>query len=183
LIQTLTYMNTIIKKTFLLLGFIAISLVSFPQCEIRNRVSPDGSMIYYINPVNFYWTKTKSLTGGIVTDKESYFLELLPVPFPEEPAGNDLKDDLQLKLSDGTILSLEHYDTRYVEKDTSMRLLYLINEKDIDLVSKYEVFEALINMEGEEGIRTYKFKLHKSALKDQLNCFLTEEKGKKKQKK
>jgi len=35
-------------------------------------------------------------------------------------------------------------------------------------------------MLGEEGIRTYVFKLHKSALKEQLTCFLQEKERKKK---
>jgi hypothetical protein len=35
-------------------------------------------------------------------------------------------------------------------------------------------------MKGDEGVRTYVFKLHKDALKEQLNCFLKEEEDKKK---
>jgi len=173
-------MNSFIKKTALISGLLIISLISFSQCEILNRVAPDGSMTYYLEPVNFYWTKANSLSGGIVTDKESYFLELLPTPFPEEPAGNKLKDDLQLKLSDGKTYTLEHYDSRYIRKDTVMKLVYLIKKQDIDLLLNFEVTEARINMRGDEGIRTYVFKLHKSALKEQLNCFLNEEKDKKK---
>jgi hypothetical protein len=173
-------MNTFAKNTALLSGLLLFSLVSFSQCEILNRVSPDGSMIYYIEPVNFYWTKAKSLTGGIVTDKESYFLELLPVPFPEKPAGEKLKDDLQLKLSDGKTYTLEHYDSRYLHKDTVMKLVYLIKKQDIDLLLNFEVTEAAINMKGDEGIRTYVFKLHKDALKEQLDCFLKDEEEKKK---
>ena len=173
-------MNTFVKNTALLSGLLVFSLVSFSQCEILNRVSPDGSMTYYIEPVNFYWTKTKSLTGGIVTDKESYFLELLPVPFPEKPAGNELKDNLELKLSDGKSYMLEHYDTRYIQKDTIMKLVYLIGKKDLDILLNFEVTEARINMKGDEGVRTYVFKLHKDALKEQLDCFLNEEKEKKK---
>lgn len=169
-------MNTLIKKTALLFGLLFISILVFPQCEILNRVSPDGSMQYYMQPVNFYFTKAKSLSGCIVTDKESYFLELLPVPFPEEPTGNNLKDALELKLSDGNIYKLEHYDTRYVQKDTVMKLLYLIGKKDLEPFLNFEVTEARINMKGDEGIRTYVFKLHKSALKEQLDCFLKEEK-------
>jgi len=169
-------MNTLIKSTTLLLGFLTISNLSFSQCEILNRVSPDGSMTYYIEPVNFYWTKVKSLTGGIVTDKESYFLELLPVPFPEKPEGEKLKDNLELKLSDGKIYTLEHYDSRYIRKDTVFKLVYLIGKKDLDWLLNLEVTEARINMKGEEGIRTYIFKLHKDALKEQLECFLKEEK-------
>ncbi len=173
-------MNSIIKKIFLLLGLMTIPILSYSQCEILNRVSPDGSMMYYMKPVNFYWTKAKSLSGCIVTDKESYFLELRPTPFPEEPAGKKLKDKLELKLSDGNTYNLEHYDTRYIKKDTVMEMLYLIDKKDLDTFLKYEVSEARINMAGDEGTRTYVFKLHKSALKEQLDCFLKEEKEKKK---
>lgn len=172
-------MNAFIKKTVLLFGFSISVLVSFPQCDILNRVSPDGSMTYYIEPVNFYWTKAKSLSGGIVTDKESYFLELLPVPFPEKPDGEKLKDDLQLILSDGRTYTLEHYDSRYIRKDTVMKLVYLIKKEDIELLLNLEVTEAKINMKGDEGIRTYVFKLHKEALKEQLECFLKEEEDKK----
>jgi len=173
-------MNPFIKKSALILGFLAISILSFSQCDILNRVAPDGSMTYYIEPVNFYWTKAMSLTGGIVTDKESYFLELLPVPFPEKPAGEKLKDDLQLKLSDGKTYTLEHYDSRYIHKDTVMKLVYLIKKQDIDLLLNFEALEAKINMKGDEGIRTYVFKLHKDALKEQLDCFLKEEEKDKK---
>ena len=169
-----------LKNTVLTLIFLFVSLVAFTQCEILNRVSPNGSMIYYIEPVNFYYTKAKSLTGGIVTDKESFFLELLPVPFPEKPAGTKLTDDLQLKLSDGSALSLSHYDTRYIRKDTVMKMVFLIGEKDLELLRKFEVNEAKINMGEKEGIRTYVFKLHKNALKMQLECFLKEEEVKKK---
>ena len=167
-------MNNLMKKAALVSVLLTISLISSAQCDILNRVSPDGSMIYYIEPVNFYWTKTKSLTGGIVTDKESFFLELLPVPFPEKPAGEKLKDDLQLILSDGKTYTLEHYDSRYIRKDTVMKLVYLIKEEDIDVLLNLEVTEARINMKGDEGIRSYVFKLHKDALKLQLECFLKE---------
>lgn len=169
-------MNDILKKTALLSGLLIVSLISFSQCDILNRVSPDGSMQYYMAPVNFYWTKVKSLSGCIVTDKESYFLELLPVPFPKEPAGKKLKDELELKLSNGTICKLEHFDTRYIQKDTVMEMMYLINKQDIELLLTLEVSEARINMKGEEGTRNYVFKLHKAALKEQLECFLKEEK-------
>jgi hypothetical protein len=42
------------------------------------------------------------------------------------------------------------------------------------------VIEAKIDMMGNEGIRTYVFKLHKTALREQLTCFLNEEKDRKK---
>jgi hypothetical protein len=173
-------MKAIIKATVLVFGFLSASAAAFPQCLILNRVSPDGSMQYYIEPVNFYWTSTKSLQGCIVTDRESYFLELHPVPFPEKPEGNKLKNDLTLKLSNGKAYTLKHFDTRYVENDTVMEMLYLIGKEDIDHLLNFEVIEATIDMMGEEGIRTYIFKLHRSALKEQLACFLKETEKKRK---
>jgi hypothetical protein len=173
-------MEAIIKKICTGLVFLSVSISSFAQCEVLNRVTPDGSMQYYMKPVNFYWTSTKSLTGCIVTDKENYFLELQPLPFPEKPAGNKLKKKLILKLSNHSIYELKHYDTRYIEKDTVMEMLYLINKKDMDKLLNFEVVEAKIDMMGDEGIRSYVFKLHKSALKEQLACFLKEEEEKKK---
>jgi hypothetical protein len=166
-------------KIFFLTGLLVISQYSFPQCEIKNRIYPDGSMIYYIEPVNFYQTKAKSLQGGIATDKENYYLELQPVPFPEKPAGHKLKDDLDLKLSDGNWYKLKHFDTRYIRKDTVMKMVFLIEKDVLDQFLNFEVTEVKINMMGEEGIRTYVFKLHKSALKEQLDCFLNEEEKKK----
>jgi len=169
------------KKWVISVVLFAFPFVTFPQCEILNRVSPDGSMQYYMEPVNFYWTQSKSLEGCIVTDKESYFLQLLPVPFPEKPLGNKLKGDLDMILSDGNAYQLKHFDTRYAENDTVMEMLYLIDEQDIDRMLNLEVTQVSIDMMGEEGIRTYVFKLHKAALKEQLACFLNEEKeGKKK---
>ena len=173
-------MKAIIKATVLVFGFLSSSAAAFTQCEILNRVSPDGSMQYYMEPVNFYWTSAKSLQGCIVTDRESYFLELSPVPFPGKPEGNKLKKELILKLSDGNTYALKHFDTRYVENDTVMEMLYLISKEDMDHLLNFEVTEATIDMMGEEGIRTYVFKLHKSALKEQLACFLKEAEKKRK---
>ena len=169
-------MTAKIKKSLSVLVFFSISVSVFPQCEILNRVSPDGSMQYYMEPVNFYRTSTKSLKGCIVTDKESYFLELHPRPFPEKPAGNKLKKELVLNLANGDTYKLKHFDTRYVEKDTVMEMLYLINKKDIDFLMVNEVSGIMIDMMGSEGTRSYELKLHKSALRDQLACFLKEDK-------
>ena len=35
-------------------------------------------------------------------------------------------------LTNGETYKLKHFDTRYVEKDTVMEMLYLISKKDID---------------------------------------------------
>jgi hypothetical protein len=173
-------MKAIIKMGILTAVFSTLSLAAFAQCEIHHKVSPDGSMQYYMEPVNFYWTRAISLKGNIVTDKENYFLELLPVPFPEKPAGNKLKKDLLMKISNGETLNLKHFDTRYIENDTVMEMLFLIDRKDIDKLLHFEVSGVNIDMMGEEGLRNYEFKLHKTALTDQLTCFLKDKEEKKK---
>jgi len=173
-------MKTTFRIGVLSLVLLSVSISSFPQCEILHRMSPDGSMQYYMQPVNFYWTEAKSLEGCIVTDRENYFLLLRPIPFPEKPAGNKLREDLILTMSNDTAYTLKHYDTRYIENDTVMAMIFLIAQKDMDIMLKYEVSEAKIDMKGEEGVRVYEFKLHKSALKDQLECFLKDEEVKNK---
>ena len=77
-------------------------------------------------------------------------------------------------------MTFKHYDTRYVKNDTVMKMLYLIEKDDMEPLLSYEVIEVKIDMMGEEGVRTYVFKLHKSALKEQLTCFLKEEENRKK---
>ena len=172
-------MKTIIKKILLVTGLMSLSLGVSSQCEIKNRIYPDGSMLYYIEPVNFYWTETKDLKGGIMTDRENYFLALQPNPYPEKSVGKKLKSDLVLKLSDEKEYLFEHFDTRYLEGDSLMEMLFLIHEDHMKPLQEFEVVQAKIDMMGEEGLRTYTFKLHKAALKEQLDCFLKEEEDKK----
>ncbi|MCU0370615.1 MAG: hypothetical protein MUC31_04300 [Bacteroidales bacterium] len=173
-------MKTKIITSMISAGFLLISLVSFTQCDIKHRIYPDGSMLYYIEPVNFYWTEAKDLKGGIMTDKENYFLALQPSPYPEKDVGKKLKSDLVLKLADDKEYQFEHFDTRYLEGDSIMEMLFLINKDQTKPLQEYEVIQAKIDMEGEEGIRAYTFKLHKAALKEQLDCFLKKDEEKKK---
>lgn len=162
-------------KLSLLILMLVISGRAFSQCEILNRIYPDGSMLYYIEPVNFYWTQSKDLKGGVTTDKENFYLSLQPSPFPPKPAGHKLKDDAELKLANDSIYKLEHFDTRYLEKDTVMQMLFLIEKDHVRDLRDFEAISVKINMGGDEGIRTYVFKLHKSAIMEQLDCFLKEE--------
>jgi hypothetical protein len=173
-------MKAIIKMSILAAGIFSLSIAAFPQCKIHQRVSPDGSMQYYMEPVNFYWTSAKSLKGNIVTDKENYFLELQPVPCPDKASGKKLKKDLLMKISNGESFNLKHFDTRYTQNDTVMEMVFLIDRKDIDKLLHFEVTGVNIDMMGEEGVRNYEFKLHKSALMEQLDCFLKDEENKKK---
>jgi len=173
-------MKKAILKGTLIIGFIMAALSATPQCEIQHRIYPDGSMLYYIEPVNFYWTQSKDLKGGVVTDKENYYLALQPSPFPDKPSGYKLKDDLELKLSNDSVYTLKHFDSRYMEDDTVMQMLFFIDPPFVNDLLNFEAISVKINMEGTEGPRNYVFKLHKSAIQEQLACFLKEEENKKK---
>ena len=61
-----------------------------------------------------------------------------------------------------------------------MEILFLIDKDEMNPLQAFEVVQAKIDMMGEEGVRTYTFKLHKGALKEQLDCFLKEEEDNKK---
>jgi hypothetical protein len=167
-------------KTFFILGLLAISISSFSQCDILHRVSPDGSMIYYMKPVVFYYTKAKELKGNVETDKENYFLGLQPLPFPGKPDVKKMKEDLEIQLSNGKVYKLSHFDARYLKHDSVMELLYLVDKEHLDELLNFEVTQVKIDMKGKEGIRSYFFKLHKDAIREQLKCFLKEFAGKKK---
>ena len=162
-------------KIVVLFLFFVFNAKGVAQCEIKNRVQADGSMIYYFEPAAFYTTKSKSLKINIVTDKEHYFVALQPTPFPDKKEGKKIKDDLIILLADNKTYKLAHYDTQYRRNDSIMQVLYLIDDKDLDAFSNYEAVSADINMQGTEFVRSYNFKLHKNAIVEQLKCFLKKE--------
>jgi hypothetical protein len=165
------------KITFRILFLsVLISFKLLAQCELKNRVLADGTMMYYFDPADFYITKSKSLKINIVTDKEHYFVALQPSPFPPKKEGKKIKDDLIIHLADKKQYKLSHYDTQYRHNDSIMQVLYLIDEKDLVAFSKFEAVVAEINMEGTEFVRDYTFKLHKDAIVKQLACLLKEDK-------
>ncbi len=170
-----------IRTCVLLLYVLCYGVESKAQCEVLSRVYPDGSLVYSMAPVKFFWTEDKALYGNVVTDKENYFLALRPVPFPDKTEGKKIKEDLVLTLSNEQMIQLSHYDTQYMDNDSIMELMYLLNKKDIESAHQFEAMSVKIHMGQDEGIREYVFKLHKTAFQDQLDCFLSEGKDKKKE--
>ena len=163
-----------LNLTIVFLLFLLASEV-FAQCDVKNKVLADGTMVYYFEPSDFYVTKSKSLKINIVTDKEHYFVALQPLPFPAKNDGKKIKDDLIIHLANKKEYKLTHYDTQYRQNDSIMQVLYLIDDKDLDDFSKFEALVAKINMKGTEFVRDYTFKLHKDAILKQLTCFLKKE--------
>jgi len=158
-----------------LIFFVLISFKTTAQCDVKNKVLADGTMMYYFEPAVFYTTNSKSLKINIVTDKEHYFIALQPTPFPSKKEGKKIKDDLIMHLADNKIYKLAHYDTQYIHNDSIMQVLYLIDKNDVNSFSQFDAVTAEINMQGTEFIRSYNFKLHKDAIREQLECFLKKE--------
>lgn len=163
---------------FVVALLLVISLKMFAQCDVKNRLLADGTMVYYFDPAVFYTTKSKSLKINIVTDKEHYFIALQPTPFPPKKEGKKINDDLIVHLANQKSYKLSHYDTQYMRNDSIMQVLYLMDDKDVEAFSKFDAVVAEINMKGTEFIRDYNFKLHKDAIIEQLNCFLKKEEEK-----
>jgi hypothetical protein len=166
------------KISFLVIILLVISSRILAQCDVKNKLLADGTMVYYFDPAIFYTTKSKSLKINIVTDKEHYFIALQPTPFPSKKEGKKINNDLIVHLADQKSYKLSHYDTQYMRNDSIMQVLYLMDDKDIEAFSKFEAIVAEINMKGTEFVRDYKFKLHKDAIIEQLNCFLKKDEEK-----
>ena len=164
---------------YLLFTFLLLSLMSsssaLAQCEISNRVTPDGSMYYFVKPLQFYSTADRQLKGGVVTDNENYFILLSPLPFPPKPDGSNLKSDIQMKLANHQVYTLKHFDSRYAQSDTLFEMIYLIDKKYLDDFQHNDVDEVTMNMGKAEPARVYEFKLHKAAIREQLSCLKNRE--------
>ena len=150
--------------------FISISSSVLGQCEIKNLVRADGSMYYYVNPVLFYQTSSRELKGGVVTDKENYFISLQPRPFPAKPDGRKLKGDIQILLSNQKTYTLKNFDSRYINSDSILEMVYLMDKKMADELLQNEVESVTMQTEKDAAAQVYTFRLHKKAFSDQLKC-------------
>ena len=158
-----------IRHLFIFLLILAGPELTNAQCEVSERVFPDGTMYYRAETLLFYRTASFQLSGHIVTDKENYFLGLSPLPFPEKTKGSKIKNDLTVVLKNDTTYTLKFYDSDYKSEDTSFSMLFIFSKKDLDAFKNNEVKEVKLNLG--EGESTYVFRLHSDAIKIQLACF------------
>ena len=140
------------------------------QCKIEQNKFPDGTMYLETEPSLMYQTSKKKLVEKLSTDKENYFVAISPTPFPLKPAGKKVKKDLIVFLSDKTY-TLKHFDSRYIDQDSSFEILYLFNKKDIPDFQQNTIKKIVLNDGLGEDI-VYNLVLHTDAVKKQLGCFL-----------
>lgn len=155
---------------FLLL-ITATDISAQTNCDIKSRVGADGALYYYIEYVRFYYTDEKQLEGGIVTDKEHYFLTLQPFPFVMKKSSEKLTDSVDVMLSNEKKYRLGNYYVRFHKEDSILRMVYFIPKDLLNDFKNYDINSVRINMGKDEGVREYDFKLHKSALREHLACF------------
>lgn len=164
------------KKWFYTVGLVyfilCFQLNPKAQCDIRNMIGNDGTMYYYLDTVTFYRSAEKQLLGTLVTDKESYFISLLPNPFPPRKIAEKLKQSLEVRLSNEKIYKLDHFYSNYNKTDSVFQIMFMIGKKDIEDFRKFDLEEMKIYMGESEGIRTYFISLHKKAISDNLACFI-----------
>jgi hypothetical protein len=155
---------------------ISVILFSFQQvliaqCKTTTIRFPDGTMYYETESALLYQTSQKKLLEKLTTDKENYFLTLLPTPFLPKPDGMKVKADLQVVLSNGKTYTLSHFDSRYDKDDTEFELLFLIDKEQLVDFQKLQIVKILLD-NTKKGAIWYNLKLHKDALNVQLACFL-----------
>jgi len=162
---------------FLSLAFtLFLCLESVGQdCNIKNKMRPDGSIYYFMDPVLFFNTTENQIYGGVVTDKESYFLTLTPRPFPPKSKGNKLNKDLFITLSNQKEFKLDHFDSQYID-DTTLVIFYLIGKDALPEFRDQDIESVKLDLGTDKGVQTYQFRLHKSALKQQLVCLSDQKK-------
>lgn len=137
------------------------------DCDIKNIVHADGTMYYYLAMDTFYFTKSRQLMGGMVTDKENYFLTLKPEPAPVKI--QKLKDykSLSVQLANDTTYQLDFFDARFI-KDSVYVVMYMFDFK------KHQAFLTnaveSVTITTPQGTERFKFRLHKQAIMHHLNC-------------
>ena len=158
------------KRISLVFAFVVASTASFAQCEVKNKVFPDQTMYYYMDPVVFFQTEKDLLKGSLLTDKENYFLQFMPSPFPAKSENKKFKSNAIVHLSSGLTYTLDYYDYRYRRSDSTLALMYLLPKKKLDEFRDHNIVWVDLDLEDEKGPRHYIFVMHKAVIREQMEC-------------
>lgn len=158
------------KKIWTLTVMLGLQLGLKAQCEVKNKVFPDQTMYFFVDPVVFFQTDKNLLKGNLITDKENYFLQFMPVPFPPKSENKKFKTPAVVHLASGTTYTLEYYDYRYRRTDSSLALMFLLPKKQMDDFRNNDIVWVDLDLDDEKGPRHYIFVMHKAVVREQLEC-------------
>jgi hypothetical protein len=146
------------------------------ECDIRSRVLPSGGMHYYIEAVSFFTNGSQHLAGGIITDGETFYIRLNPVPILTREQAKRVKGNLTLALANDTTYELKFFDAHFIG-DTVFSVIYSISKEHLDPLIKHRIRNAVIDL-NEERPRIYHFGNHSEQIMVQLKCFIEARKKK-----
>lgn len=163
--------NRAISTSILICILFCETLTATAQdCTVRNRVLPDGRMVYFIEMQALLRSGSKELDGAVTTDGDFYYLQLRPKPIIPKDKLTKSARRLQLILSNDSVYVQELLDTQYLQ-DTAVLLTYRIASDQIEPILKYELRSAVLDM-GEQQPRAYDLTQHGWVIRDQLQCVL-----------
>jgi len=158
------------KILFIIICFCCTGKV-LSQCEIQNGLRPDGTMYYHAPLTLLYQTSDIELHGNLVTDKENYFLRLIPKEAQPIRQKDIAKKDLQIKLRNDSSYTLKYFDSWFGRKDSLFNVLYLFKKDQLNSFLNNSVQSLEIVVGKTEHILI--FKLHPDMIKEQFACFKT----------
>jgi hypothetical protein len=164
------YYFRLMKTALLFLGLFFLVSSMRAQCEIKSRVFPDQTMYYYMDPVVFFQTGKDLLRGSLLTDKENYFLQFMPEPFPPKSENKKFKSNAIVHLSSGVTYTLDYYDFRYRRTDSTLALMFLLPKKQMNEFRVNDIVWVDLDLGDEKGARHYIFVMHKAVIREQLDC-------------
>ncbi len=157
-----------IKIILPLLLLLASAGLAVAQCDVRQRIMPDGSMYSYVAPVLLYQTSERMLQGGVMTDGENYFLELRVTP---KLASKPDKANLTLRLSNRQSYKLDMFDMRTSANDSSLVMTFLLPKNKVEDFAKNEVDRVEIIYDQQSSTdNVYTLKLHRALIREHLAC-------------
>jgi hypothetical protein len=139
-------------------------------CSIKKYISPDGSLYYFVPYDTIYYTRENRLMAAIITDKENYFLSLVPYPKPADLGKKKDYQDLKLTLSNATEISVKFFDTRF-PNDSTWAVTYLLDKKMIDTLKNNQIESLYFKTPFQD--KQFHLKFHRDLVREHLACLKT----------
>jgi hypothetical protein len=151
--------------------FILISFGINAQCKISQEITPTGIYNTLTEHELIYFNNKYTITAQVLFDGDDYFAVFIMKPFFSEKGKLGA---IHIVLESKDTLELQFYDANKKSKDSTLNLFYKIEPSQFTLLKQYNINE--IYTVFNEVKREFILKLHKDAIKNQLNCLLNQSK-------